>query len=295
MKLVLALLALTVCALSQQPSPTPPKAGKEPQQGRSSKSSKADSREDKPKNPQPPDLSVTPQPQVKSTQSGQDKRDESSGNWWTSDWWIVIFTGILTAVAVFQIILMYRQSGYMRDGLEETKKATGAAMLSAEAAKQNSDSFMNSERAWLILSDIRLVAAPHNWRNSVTFCIHNCGKTPAFITAVYVNFAPVPILPEPWDCGGIRHLIPEGAPVPPDTKTQTLEVYTQGHGLIEADEITAIEKGDLGLYFLGKVEYRDIYQRGHQTTWCLKYAPQNMIDRLGDFLYAGPPEANRCV
>jgi len=121
---VLAGLVISSVAQSPPPPPTPAKAAKEKQQLSGSKTDSG--------NPsQQPIIRPGGKDKYTEAQSGK-SRDKSS-----TDWWIVIFTGMLTLVGILQYWAMRQQAGYMRDGLTETRRSVDAARASAGAAMKS--------------------------------------------------------------------------------------------------------------------------------------------------------------
>ena len=68
----------------------------------------------------------------------------------------MLFTGVLTLVAVLQYLAMLRQSRHMRDGLAETKTTSEAARVSAGIAAA---ALEQADRPWLkVTPTIRLLS-----------------------------------------------------------------------------------------------------------------------------------------
>lgn len=122
---VLAILtAVSVgSAQSQPPPPSNPETGREVEG--------SSQREQQDRDDAEPSARVVLGDQPTTDQSSSEQNTEPS-----EDWRIVLFTFILTVVAVLQLIAMAFQSHYMRRGLDEAKKSADAAALQAAFARQ---------------------------------------------------------------------------------------------------------------------------------------------------------------
>lgn len=108
----------------------------------------------------------------------------------STDWWIVAFTGMLTVLGLLQYLAMRKQAHYMRDGLQETKRAADAAKDSAAAASkaivQAEKTTHVTQRAVVLLEDV--VAVPQGGENEcylqpnslLVFTLKNYGATVAY-------------------------------------------------------------------------------------------------------------------
>jgi hypothetical protein len=99
---------------------------------------------------------------------------------------ITLFTGVLAYLAYLQWRAMDKQAQHMRDALTETKRASEAALKSAQAAETSANAtsaqFELAERPWLSmnispLGDITFDASGMNLR--IGCCVTNIGKSPA--------------------------------------------------------------------------------------------------------------------
>lgn len=117
-------------------------------------------------------VSTTPQANASTTQQGSnDPRP-----WYKKPEWIaVLLTGIYVGFTIYYVIVSHLT-------LKEISGQAKTAQQSADAASDNAEALMNSERAWL---DVRMVE-----QNSYLydFRIKNHGKTPAHSVAIKIDF-----------------------------------------------------------------------------------------------------------
>jgi hypothetical protein len=129
----------------------------------------------------------------------RDERDKKA----SSDWWLnfftallALFTFLLVAAAIAQIVIFVRQLRLIRDSLGPAEKAANAAASAAEAANLNAQAVIDSEQAYIFVniqrSNMELFQqaatyeGPHDISAGkvgtieIVFSIKNYGKTPAF-------------------------------------------------------------------------------------------------------------------
>jgi len=92
----------------------------------------------RPKKPSPPrsdaSAAIPESVPLRPQSTGQYSTQRESGKS-ASDWWVVIFTGVLAVATVVQILVYWKQTGIMRGALKETAKAAEAADITAAAAR----------------------------------------------------------------------------------------------------------------------------------------------------------------
>jgi len=126
------------------------------------------------------------------------ENSEQSAN----DWWIVWFTGALTFVGIVQLIAMFRQAGYMKEGLRLTEQAADAATQSVKVlnrARIVIDKFKFSDEVYAPKADFGFKYALVNKGHTTAHIIQSCDAANV-----------LEILPEvPPDCGDVsgRHVI----------------------------------------------------------------------------------------
>jgi len=166
-----------------------------------------------------------------------------------------IFTGVLSAFGLLQILFLIRA--------DETARRT------AEAAKASADASMSSERAWLILDRVKMAklealpvagtfTVPHvyfGWTNkgrSVAWAIRGKAR---FILATAERDLPLePDYGEEWKFA-------DGIPiVPQDHRPEDVLLES---GPLTEEQLTAVRQGEKILVFFGYIEYHDIFK--HRT------------------------------
>lgn len=181
----------------------------------------------------------------------------------STDWWLVAFTGILMGVGIIQLVAMFRQAGYMREGLRETKRAADAANTSANAATQavkNAwDALLTLERAVVKPETVTTI---HQGKESpvvgdttaVNFKVKNFGRTVAYSVTV-------------------RGVIKVGDAQDPLPEAPGLTIGSQGHihwtsrsvsMWLNATSLALLEKDPTRLGYDIIITYRDVFEREHQ-------------------------------
>lgn len=191
--------------------------------------------------------------------------DTKPPHWYTSpEVWLCVLTVPMVAFIGWQA--------------KETRNAAGAAKESAEAARQNAEFLVNSERPWLIAEVIKAPHIPHTYSIQIT----NYGKSPArFIS------------------GDATHIVVERA-----DELATPPMYSSPI-VLPAQLLIAPEKGfviphpysvpdllveDKTLVIYGRILYEDTIIPGvhHETRWCFGYI--KAVSYGGDFVLIGPTE-----
>jgi hypothetical protein len=170
--------------------------------------------------------------------------------------------------------------------VEHAGKQADAATDAAKAARLNAEAVMNAENALLLIRPEDRIQYGDWW--SFDWKVYNSGNTPAFIIEVAFKFqffdsmdaiSKTPTYPEafPWN----------DAPVLPK------EVRAgDGVGLspkMPVEEVSnRVGPGKAVLFAYGRVKYRDIFRREHETRFGLIY-----FTDIGRFGVGGPPEYNK--
>ena len=194
-----------------------------------------------------------------------------------TDWLIVIFTGILTFVTIWQ--------GYLaRLALRETKRSADAAYKSVMIARDYAEREL---RAYLSVEagHFTMQVPANNVRVEVTPIIYNGGQTPASDVQFYcvAKMLPFHLPPE------IDLTIPETGP---EESVFTVAAQQRHQGVVFADRIyTDNEVRDMQLlnqrafYVYGTVTYRDVFGNDWHTNFC--YFIRDMFDDTMQWLSIG--------
>jgi hypothetical protein len=147
-----------------------------------------------------------------------------------------------------------------------------------------------AERAWLV-SDIGSLEPTKSADLFQVICkIHNKGRTPAWITGMASSGKYVKNggdLPENIDYPQKAAPFTErGSVLPPGAYTETGIPITNNH-------IQLVTQGEGIFYFLGFVDYRDVFEMNHHTRYCYQLkASQDLTSRTFEFYIGGPDRFN---
>lgn len=236
-----------------------------------------------------------------------------------ADWGYWGFGGLLVLVGFFQVILLRRQASIMgqqtklsEDTLGAIKRQadlmerqTTATEIAANAAKTNADSFMNAERAWVLLEKIEVaditVSQKIGSRVSFTYTFKNYGRTPAFILEIvshfrrYSSLAELPSDPEEVQQHTILGLPEGGIPVPPGDATNPMTEELAPAPTVSESETDQIRGGNLILYASLFVKYKDVNGRFGTTSVGGMYKLRERPMGFQGFMRCGPDVYNRCT
>jgi hypothetical protein len=269
-------------AQSPQPSPTPPKPGQKIQQPSSGESQNSEARKKAPEKASAPVVLLQPAQGDRKSQASNNKPSNPP-----PDDRIVWFTLALVIVAVFQFIAMIFQACYMRQGLriagvqaraalenaQAAKDNARAALDAAETAKRQSVALINSERAWLIISEVGPVKLnPKAGLTEFRFTLTNRGRTVARLAPAWMrhDFKTVPggsALPDTPYYGDQAKAPSEefvdpayGRVLAPGESTKEIDIgYVED---IDGDLFKAIQQRGAHLYFYAIVLYFDFADQG---------------------------------
>jgi hypothetical protein len=310
--LLVVVAALAIQQSSQRPTPTPAKPAYKPQQISRHETKDAQSDRDETNQATPSEHLRDAPPCCRTAVNGSNQQNNKS----RSDSWITVFTGVLAAVAVLQLIAMvlqyiamYRQADYMRRGLRIAIRSARSAQRAASAALLNARAVINAERPWMLIQiNTNESATDENGIHlhlgfSVSF--RNYGKTPSEIVA-FEN-----------DINALRDI--SDLPSPPEYKIEGMGMthtrivppgelwrdpgqssfYAESSGLLHS-QWEEVLKNRLRLVYWGRLQYRDLIEQPqtihelenigtiHQTCFCYFWSPSG-----NEFLAWGPLGYNK--
>jgi hypothetical protein len=180
-------------------------------------------------------------------------------DWFTRFWsWAThdasgYFTMLLTGIAVFQLVLFYRQLSFMRASLAEAKNATQAALFAANAAKLNAQAVVNAERAYLWPGFPTCSPQPDGNGNLWHISFLNTGRTPGAVKSI--NYA---LLTEPdFNMGLLTHTDYDGMHDIVLPNTPGTERFSGVSQLVVGEPKISC----------GYVVYSDIFGNTHKQGW----------------------------
>jgi hypothetical protein len=199
-----------------------------------------------------------------------------------ADWWMVGLTLLTLGATVALVVIAVRQF------IKQTKQTTKALALARQANRTatvalNATLAMTKEieRAYV---DVSLVHVPEGVKNlkpeatpSVMLKIQNEGRTPAELVATVVGLVggpgPLPQIPAYQSSvvkpdQGAGYMMP-GACI----------YIVKDLSPMSAEIISAIEQGDLTLWLMGYVRYRDRFDRVFQRGFIRRYVPNREPER----------------
>ena len=209
-----------------------------------------------------------------------DKPENDSTPKWRNDpnWWVAIFTIVLAFIAAIQACLFFYQLKIMARSLEDSRVAAEAAKAAAEAAKRSADIATNSERAWIITSQVKFSS---NWpdlanqgapeKSKILIEIHNSGRSPAEIESTHVvaivfptgwQFPDTPVYGDTEEIFQITAM--PGEIISADEKRSML-CRIQHVELLTNEQVAEIMRREKTLYCYGRVRYKDISGSQRET------------------------------
>jgi hypothetical protein len=215
-----------------------------------------------------PDSHPNEQPAVSPTKSDDTARRQidSHGNESAPDW-ITLLTGVIAFTAVVQVIAMFVQARYMRQGLRLTKQAADAADASV---KQAMDMARLDQRAWCAATNFFSGVPVAGQKFVIRVVVKNTGKTFArdVTTSCYLrgvrdqqmpNFAEIV---EARDAVAIK--VGSGSILTPNA-----ELFGGTNGItLTQDTVNDFNAGREIFYVFGRITYSDIFDCPHWTTYC---------------------------
>jgi hypothetical protein len=161
----------------------------------------------------------------------------------------------------------------MREHAEHLKNLATAASDNAIAARDSSQTLLNSERAWILVDTGEIPDNFESNQNSVGILdvrpiIRNSGKTPGWITRGFIRY----------------YLVPAGSQLPPEPDyqgnlaEQQVNIVLAPNGLIQALHVSIpfsvfgpVRQGIQKLYVYGFVDYAAFPNQTRQSRFCLEY------------------------
>ena len=210
----------------------------------------------------PVEAKVAAQPTESGLES-DDAKEVEKGTPWT-DWWVAvitivmaIFTGVLTVVGVFQLVLLFRSNSETKDALNISRAAAEAATKSAAAAAEanaiNRDAAYRQTRAYVHLA--RIECRPNvSGSTEIQPVWQNVGRTPTLGALAQNNFSLAPTgIPDDFDFPDTNTA---GDPYPNSLGAgQTLAVRGP---TVSSHDWGEIREGRLVCDVWGWIEYNDV-------------------------------------
>lgn len=262
---------------SEPPSPAPLEPGQKPQ-AESAPANQQTNTDQRGTEEVPLVVKIAPAPeaQPESSEQRNAREQQSSQDRWTLVFagLTTLFTGALVGVGGGQLLMFYRQLGYMRDGMQETKTAAEAARDAANAAKEQAttarEEFLATHRPRIGVRYMQLTKMQAGEPLEIQFNIVNVGGSQADIVQRGVEFM---YLQHRFSFAGM-----------PDFRRVDIErgkfVLTggQNQGLTETDTgvmdsvaIDAIRTGAVLLHVLGVISYADASGVVRRTGYFRRY------------------------
>ena len=276
-------VGLMLGSLLPPPAPAPPKAGQDKQHLAADKA--ADSNANG--GPTKPSAPALDQQNAEPTNGphkneGDKHQDDSSSNWWgiVNAVLMVLFTGVLAAVAYLQWLAMREQGVHMRTGLALTQAAVNTAHESARIANQTLEHMRNEQRAWLTLFDAEISELTVGTKAKCKITIKNTGPSPGAVTGREFIFCMAPPTEEGLEAvlrklsnpplKGLQHV------VPPDDRV-ILTVYTDDD--MDEQMLNSIQNVTQILVLVGRFLYDAVpgRPRTRTTQCCFVYNPDIKI------------------
>jgi hypothetical protein len=258
----------------------------------------------------PPTVSPSPSPNCQPAPNpNQSKSENKTSNWkdafapptWSN--WALVLVGLGATIAALLTLSQIRrqarsmryQTTHLKNSVIQSRKAADATKASAEAALLGAQAVIDSDRAWLLISQLHSIQT--SWKLEQTYyrCFvdfKNFGKTPAKIVALSAEIQIGNTRDNPDDPSiynsRIQSVVPEmvaqgeSAPQVADCKIPITTEQTNG-----------IRDKRYFLWLCGLVRYEDVF-RGepwHETRFC--YLWEDRDDGSGPRWHmAGPSEYN---
>ena len=310
MRVALLLFVVVVSAQSQPPSPTPPKASQDKQEHKNAVDTAG--QRDK-KNP-PQTIPVIPKSEPTLPAQTSQNPANYSADPTSSNWWLVGLTAVIAAAAIVQVFVYCRQAAYMRRGLlismRQTRIASAnarTARVSADVAKRSADTLVNSERAWVLVSNVLPTTIALSTTlatvNTFAFDLENKGRTVARLTGPYRRrfelLTGMEKLADIPDYGPSAGLVPEhespihGRILAPGQLNGLIYEPCVSPAITEkvAD---GIQKHKLRLYFYASLKYFDFTDIERELQFCYSFVPAPPETGYpGNWVLAGPKEYNK--
>lgn len=231
---------------SEPPSPTPSKSIAKPQ-------SNTDERHDNSKTNNHSSIAATTVIEISPSSvlkiEPSEKEEERHG-YSSAEWWLVWITGALAAITLglaFFTLKLWRTTG---DLVREAK-----------------DTAKRQLRAYISLGN------PHfdGVDSTITIPLHNTGQTPAHYVCGKINWQGVmgdDDLPEEFEYADMEDTL--SGPF----KSQFTLGTNKDKGMVfnlPIEHLRRVHNGEIGTFFYGHIDYFDIFNNPHTSTFCYRY------------------------
>jgi hypothetical protein len=213
-----------------------------------------------------------------------------------SGWWLIGLTAGLIVVGAIQIIMFYIQWRAMRDGVNRSAQAAGAATDQAKIAQ---DTFEKVERPYLYIfgigrleiEEIMVEFTGPEDVGFVNYIVANYGKVAGIIEEVFVDLCTSSeVAPLGAPLVNLGHTLMSNRIFPPGHERKVKDYACDGpeYFLREEDGPNVVLKPGEALFCHILVRYRGPFTQGHETSACWKMGPgDNFFVEFGhgDFNY----------
>lgn len=268
----IAFFLIVSATASQDPSPTPPENGNEPQEESTTEEDEGSETQEQPQATIPPEnQSNSVSINIQTDEEGREEEDGSSG-----DWLLIVFTGALAVVGILQWLNMRRQTHIAADqtkildeGLMLTRESAEAATSSAATARE---SLHLTERAWLAPDEMKLILNVGQ-PIEVRYFLVNTGRTVATLIGSKGQIRIAEELPDtesPLHSESLRLHSSQVA-----VGRHTNFHYGPEEPLIVTEQLVeALRSGPQALNFFAHIEYRDVFGRSHKMGFGVQWDPK---------------------
>jgi|SRR5579871_826484 len=232
---------------------------------------------------------------------------------------VLIIVGILQFVAlVIQALVLRhhgvliheqteavdRQTVVLREQNAAISRQAAADEASANAATLSAETLINSERAWVVVTNIRQaelvpVTPGGSIQDTFVFDVINRGKTVARITGPFLfrfslldldALTPIPDYgPQPTESPfGAIH----GAVLVPGDSINSIRI-TCWSPVLDAGVVERINKRKATLYVYASIKYFDSFDRNRELQLCYQYHPRTSSQLTVPWQLSGPAEYNK--
>ncbi len=193
-----------------------------------------------------------------------------------TNWRLMLITGGLLLVAVFQLGFFYWQLNLMRESMQLSKTAANAALSAANAAEKQSQAVILAERAYVRISS----CSPGIifFEESPLACklqIKNYGETPAHITDIVIQMRLLDrgqLLPEVPDYSRAKIYVYSASFL---VRGESIFYNFFDKSITPKEIIKAIKDGEKVLCLYGFVDYTDVFGTRHRGSFGQNYYPAN--------------------
>lgn len=264
MKYIAGVLSFIVCASAalaqlQPPEPTEAKT-EQPEQGQHTDQKQEPRPQEERPHPSPvPMRIVEPMPPAQESEATKNiQGDEAATNWW-----LMIFTGLMAFVATVQAGLFLWQLKMMRAGVADATLAAQAARDAADSAKTSADAFKLAQRAWVSQRMIANTAFRDaidgdQRRNGVmlNFMWVNSGQTPAMKATSWAMLKEVePSAPIPTFQTEVNK-VPRFMTLNPSGESRSPPVY------LFDEQLERLKRRNAKIFIYGRIQYEERFNPG---------------------------------